>query len=250
MKKIFAIMMAALSVFAVSCNKGNFPGNDAAYEEFAQSIEEIEKQWTMVYNVTVNNEENAELFGENPAYLEIVDNAAFALSGVQQNIDIKKTWAEECYQAGTLGKNLDEILGSLEELQIQLTQILNVYNDGVKVLAQDAYYEMLAMELEGLQVQWTMVYNRTVNNEDDAAAAKAAGKEKEYEAICDAAGTGLSAVQQTIDAKGTWVEESYQAGTLAEDAEEIFASFEPDIQIPLTQILNVYNDAVAELLGE
>lgn len=250
MKKIFAIMMAALSVFAVSCNKGNFPGNDAAYEEFAQSIEEIEKQWTMVYNVTVNNEENAELFGENPAYLEIVDNAAFALSGVQQNIDIKKTWAEECYQAGTLGKNLDEILGSLEELQIQLTQILNVYNDGVKALAQEAYYEMLAMELEGLQMQWTMVYNRTVNNEDDAAAAKAAGKENEYEEICVVAGTGLSAVQQTMSAKAIWVEESYQAGTLAEVAEEIMASFEPDIQMPLTQILNVYNQAVAELLGE
>lgn len=250
MKKILSfVLLASVVLFGCKKNNGAYD-NETAYEQFSQSIEEIEKQWTMVYNVTVNNEENAELYGENPAYEEIVDNAAFALSGVQQNIDTKKTWAEESYQAGTLGKDLDEILGSLEELQIQLTQILNVYNDAVKALGQEALYEMLAMELENLQMQWTMVYNSTVNNEEDAAAAKAAGKENEYEKICEDAGIALSAVQQTIDAKGTWVEESYQAGTLAEVADEIFASFEPDIQIPLTQLKNVYNAAVAELLGE
>lgn len=245
MKKILSFVLLSAVVLA-GCKK-NQPAydNETAYQQFAQSIEEIEKQWTMVYNVTVNNEENAEMYGENPAYLEIVDNAAFALSGVQQNIETKKTWAEESYQAGTLGNDLDEILGSLEELQIQLTQVLNVYNDAVKALGQDAAYEELAMAIESLEQQWTMVYNATVNNADDAALY---GEMPEYQEIVANASTALSAVQQNLAAKKTWIEESYQAGTLAEDAEEIYSTFE-EIQIQLTQTLNVYNAAVAELGG-
>lgn len=220
-------------------------------EELFLALDDLEQQWTMVYNATVNNEENNTKYGENPEYQELCNNVGALLSGIQQTISTKKIWVEEALKDGTLPEVYEEIYASFEpEIQIPLTQANNVYNDGVAALGGGGIEEELYMALDDLEQQWNMVYNATVNNEENAAKAEAKGKAGMYEEIVFQASINLTAVSQTIVAKQHWIEEAKNAGTLETEAEKISASFEPDIQIPLTQILNVYNQQFAELIGE
>lgn len=243
MKKIFAIVMAAASVLAVSCSKGCLLNDDAAYEQFASEIELMEQQFTMVYNTTVLNEENAARFEGNSAYEGLIDVVTSYLSGIQQTIDTKKTWAEESYNAHTLAKDLDEILGSFEnDIQIPLTQVLNLYNDVVEKLGPDSeMLEELFMALEGYEQQLTMSLNATVYNEEMAIYEGLPG----YAELCENTIALFSGISQTIQTKKEWILSSFEAGTLAEDAEEIYSTFESDIQIPMTQAMNFFNDGVA-----
>lgn len=245
MKRFFSFILVAAAVLA-GCKKNDGPKQEAAYEEFAIAIEEMEKQWTMVYNVTAGNEENAVIYAGNEDYEKLVAEVNVMLSGVAQSIETKKTWAEESFQAGKLASDLDEILSTFEnDIQIPLTQILNYYNDAVEELTPSSpLAEELFLALEQYEQQLTMVYNVTVNNQENAE--KFAGNPA-YETLCESVTVMLSSVQQTINVKKTWIEESFAAGTLEQDAEEIYSSFENDIQIPLTQALNLYNDTVEKL---
>lgn len=229
-------------------------GQIRVYEELAGALEYLEQQWTMVFNSTVNNSDNAALYGEMPEYLQIVDDARIALSGVAQNIEIKKIWIEESYQAGTLAEDAEDIYASFEEIQILLTQTLNVYNAAVEELGGgselDAIYDELVGALDDLDAQWYMVYNATVNNSENAATAKAKGKEGMYEEIVFQANDNLTALRTTMQEKLALIDYSYEDGTLVDKAEEIYVSFETDIQIPLTQVQMTYNQQFAELIGE
>ncbi|MCQ2148144.1 MAG: hypothetical protein MJZ16_11610, partial [Bacteroidales bacterium] len=129
-----------------------------------------------------------------------------------------------------------EILSTFEEINIQLTQIKNVFDDGVAAIKEDKAYELFASELEQLQKNVTMVRNVTLNNEEN----------KPYitEEIEDQALAYLSAIDQTIATKQTWAEESYNAGTLAADLDEILSTFE-EVNILLTQYMNWFNDQMS-----
>lgn len=241
MKRFFSFILVAAAVLA-GCKKNDGPKQEAAYEEFAIAIEEMEKQWTMVYNVTAGNEENAVIYAGNEDYEKLVAEVNVMLSGVAQTIDIKKTWAEESFQAGKLASDLDEILSTFEnDIQIPLTQILNYYNDAVEELTPSSpLAEELFLALEQYEQQWTMVYNVTVGNEENEKYAGLPG----FDDMLAGLNTMLSGIQQTINVKKAWVEESAAAGTLEQDAEEIYSTFEGDIQLPLTQVMNLYNDSV------
>lgn len=95
--------------------------------------------------------------------------------------------------------------------------------------ANDAAMEQFFMEYESLSQQFTMVYN-----------AIAAG---ENEAIVEEYLTVMNGIYQNMSTLQTWANESYEAGTLANDLDEILSQFE-SIQIQLTQCLNSYNDAL------
>ncbi|MCQ2145126.1 MAG: hypothetical protein MJY72_05245 [Bacteroidales bacterium] len=202
-----------------------FMTDDAAYEEFFIAFEELQKQWTMVNNSTANN---TDLEGE--WYDEAKDQAAVILSGIAQNMQTLQTWAEESYNNGTLAGDLDEILASFEDIQIQLTQCLNLFNDTVANI--DAMNEFMK-EYESLSQQFTQVYNSTLNNPEITLSA---AQEEYFTPI-------LNGIQQNMATLQTWAEESYENGTLAEELDEILASFE-EIQIELTQFLNLFNDTL------
>lgn len=219
--------------------------DDQAYELFAQEIESLQQQWTMVYNATVKNEEDYNKYSEREKYQTLIENTSAALSAVSQTILSKQTWAEEAYAAGKLAQEYDEILSTFEpDIQIPLTQALNVYNDTIKEIDNDIAYERYAVEMESMKQQFTMVYNATVNNEEYN---EKYGENETYQDLCTTVGGLLSGIQQTIATKDTWADESFAAGTLAEELEEILSTFEQDIQIPLTQALNIYKDGVAGL---
>ena len=95
--------------------------DDAAYEQFAQEYESLSQQWTMVYNTIAAGERT-----------EIVEEYLAVMNGIYQNMQDLETWADDSYNAGTLAQDLDEILGSFEGIQLQLTQCLNAYNAAVE----------------------------------------------------------------------------------------------------------------------
>lgn len=95
--------------------------------------------------------------------------------------------------------------------------------------ANDAAMEQFFMEYESLSQQFTMVYNVI-----------AAG---ENEAIVEEYLTVMNGIYQNMSILQIWASESYEAGTLANDLDEILSQFE-GIQIQLTQCLNSYNEAL------
>ncbi|MBQ0043916.1 MAG: hypothetical protein KBT05_02730, partial [Bacteroidales bacterium] len=124
-----------------------------------------------------------------------------------------------------------EILASFEEIQIELTQFLNLFNDTLE--AEDKAYEQFDQEFQSLSEQWTMAYNSTIRSEEYDLSEE---EIEEYTAI-------LNGIYQNMQDLQTWAEESYSNGTLAADLEEILSQFE-GIQIQITQYINLFNDEV------
>lgn len=218
---------------------------DQAMELFAAAYEDMQRQWTMVYNSTVNFEEDAEKYGEREDYQALVDEVSVLLSAISQTIVSKMTWATESYDAETLIDELDEILASFEaDIQIPLTQALNIYNAGILTVENNIAFETFEAEYRSLQQQYTMAYNATVGNEENN---ELYAENEAYEALVEQVSALLSGIAQTIETKMTWATESYEALSLAEELEELLLSFESDVQIPLTQALNVYNSGILAL---
>ncbi len=211
---------------------GDEPGmtDEEAAELFMMEYESLQKQFTMVYNTTVNADSI-----EMKADSAFINGQTFILNSIYKNMAELQTWAMESMEAGTLAQDVEEILGSFENIQIQLTQFYNTFwgelNGDEPGMTDEEAAELFMMEYESLQKQFTMVYNTTVNADSI--------EMKADSAFLNGQTFILNSIQKNMAELQTWAMESMEAGTLAQDVEEILGSFE-NIQIQLTQFYNTF----------
>ncbi|MCQ2110002.1 MAG: hypothetical protein MJY79_00715, partial [Bacteroidaceae bacterium] len=103
---------------------GDEPGmtDEEAAELFMTEYESLQKQFTMVYNTTVNADSI-----EMKADSAFISRQTFILNSIYKNMAELETWAMESMEAGTLAQDVEEILASFENIQIQLTQFYNTF---------------------------------------------------------------------------------------------------------------------------
>ena len=253
MRKIYSIIiLAVMAVFSVSMSAraaatslevmlapsdsssvdsvGPGMTDEEAAELFMTEYESLQKQFTMVYNTTVNADSI-----EMKADTAFISRQTFILNSIQKNMAELQTWAMESMEAGTLAQDVEEILGSFENIQIQLTQFYNTFwgelNGDEPGMTDEEAAELFMTEFESLQKQFTMVYNTTVNADSI--------EMKADSAFLNGQTFILNSIYKNMAELETWAMESMEAGTLAQDVEEILGSFE-NIQIQLTQFYNTF----------
>lgn len=97
-------------------------------------------------------------------------------------------------------------------------------------------YEELFEAVEGLERQWTMTGNATVNEEEYQEDPFVQAILDDYRAIYFGLTDGINTIK-------AWEEESFNNRTLAAELEEVYAAIE-SVQIGFTQFINSFNDVV------
>lgn len=190
--------------------------NDAAMEEISIALEGLNQQLTQMMNVTVRDEEACAWLDE-----ETINSVTALFSGVAQHIMTLQTWAEESWAAGTLVDEINDIYAEFDMVGREMTQAKNVFDDAVAEAKNNSAFEAFNYEYEMYQMQLTDLERLAREDENDEALA------------------AISAVSQQLGELMTWATESYEAGTLYEDLEEIMAEF-PTIQSLINQVRNTY----------
>lgn len=205
---------------------------DAAYEEVTMAIEDEQGALTALMMLTIYSEDY-----EDEIYDDIKDLYTGYYSAIGQNIEAIQQWALESYEAGTIIADSEEIIEALEGISPNsiMMQINSAASGFMAAVEEVNAYVAFAAEFENLQQQWTMIYNATVGNKKY--------ENEKCEPVIEEMTPALNGIQQQMQTLLTWADESYEAGTLAADLEEIFSNFE-GIQILLTQFYNAFNDAI------
>lgn len=108
-----------------------------------------------------------------------------------------------------------------------------------KKLNAETLGETAMMSIEGAQQAFTALNKATLMNEEYA----------DYVEVIEEMTPVLNAIAQNLQEKQTWLFESYEAGTLMNDGQEIFDSLS-DIYTSMSQFYTSFLDAIAEAAPE